>query len=69
MLGMMRNRAGRAVHQLAAAIGAAIIEPFGAGRAKSTFEAANERAGGFGWQIGAAAFAIGTHFQAHAAAS
>ena len=69
MLGMMLNRAGRAIHQLAAAIGAAIIKPFGAGGAKSAFETANKRTGGFGWQIGAAALAIGAHFQAHAAAS
>ena len=69
MLGMMLNRAGRAIHQLAAAIGAAIIKPFGAGRTIGAFKAANKRAGVFGWQIGAAALAIGAHFQAHAAAS
>ena len=59
----MLNRPRWSIHQLAAAIGAAIIERLGAGGAERAFEAADERAGGFGWQIGAAALAIGAHFK------
>ena len=51
------------VQQLAAAIGAAFVQLVGASGAKGAFEAANERTGGLGRQISAAAFAIGAHFK------
>src|SRR3990167_2044515 len=52
-----------AIHQLAAAIGAAVVKLLGAGSAKGAFEAANEGTGRIGGKIHAAALAIGTHFK------
>ncbi len=57
------------VHQFTAAIGAAIIQCFGTGRAKSAFERTDESAGSLGGKISAAAFAIRAHFQHQPAAS
>src|SRR5688572_5613802 len=59
---------GRAVHQLAAAVGAAVIERFGAIGAKSALEAADERAGRLGRQVRPATLAIGAHLEHQAAA-
>jgi hypothetical protein len=59
----------RAVHQLTAAVRAAIVERFRAWRAERAFEAADERARRLGRQVCAAAFAIRPHFQHQAAAS
>jgi hypothetical protein len=55
--------AGGTVHQFALAIGAAIIEVFGAFGAEGAFHRTDEGAGGFGGKLGAAVFAIGAHFQ------
>ena len=60
---MVRRCPRGPVQQLAAAIGAALVELVGALGAEGAFEAADKRAGGFGWQVGAAAFAIGAHFK------
>ena len=60
---MMRHRPRGPVQQLAAAIGAALVELVGASGAKGAFEAADKCTGGFGRQISAAAFAIGAHFK------
>lgn len=53
----------RPIDQLAAAIGAKLVERIGAFGAESAFERADERAGLIGGQIDAAAFAIGAHFE------
>ncbi len=53
----------RPIEQFAPAIGAALVEVFGAIGAKGAFEAANEGAGILCRQIHAAAFAIGAHFK------
>ena len=60
---MVRHRARGPVQQLAAAIGAALVELVGALGAEGAFEAADKCSGGFGRQISAAAFAIGAHFK------
>lgn len=53
----------RAVHQLAAAIGATVVEILGAFGAEGAFERADERAGRVGGQARTAGFAIGAHFE------
>jgi hypothetical protein len=60
---MQRLGPARAVHEFAAAIGAEVVERFGAFGAEGAFEAADEGTGRFGREIPAAALAIGTHFQ------
>ena len=51
------------VHQLAAAIRAAIVERLCALRAEGAFERADKSACLVGRKIGAAAFAVGAHFE------
>ena len=63
-----RTHPCRSVEQFAAAIGAAVIERFGAFRAEGAFERADERARCLRRKVGAAAFAIGAHFE-HGAGS
>ncbi len=58
-----RAGAGRPVHQLAAAIGAAIVERVGAFGAEGAFERTDERPRRGGGQVDAAAFAIGAHVE------
>ena len=60
---MMRRCPRGPVQQLAAAVGAAFVQLVRASGAEGAFEAADKCAGGFGWQVGAAAFAIGAHFK------
>src|SRR3546814_10411600 len=55
--------AQRAVEQIAAAIGAALVELVGAVGATGALERADEGAVDIGGQIAAAAFAIGSPFQ------
>ena len=59
----------RAVHQLAAAIGAAVVQvPRRNSAQKVAFERTDERTGGgIGWQACTAVFAIGAHFEGHGA--
>jgi hypothetical protein len=63
MTGERFANSGRAVHQLAAAIGAAIVQHLGTRRAEGAFEGADERARFVGGQVRATAFAVGTHFK------
>ena len=60
---MVPHGARRTIDQFAAAIGAEIVERFGATRAEGAFEAADERAGSLGWQVAAATLAIGPHLK------
>ena len=60
---MMRQRPRGPVQQLAAAAGAAFVQLVRAGRAEGAFKAADKCTGGFGWQVHAAALAIGAHFK------
>ena len=60
---MVLDRARGPVQQFAAAIWAALVQLVGASGANGALKAANERTGGFGRQISAAAFAIGAHFK------
>ena len=60
---MVRRCPRGPVQQLAAAIGAALVELVGALGAEGAFEAADKCTGGFGQQVRAAAFAIGSHFK------
>lgn len=59
----MPLRPRRTVDQLAAAVGAYIVEGFGARRAESAFEAADEGAGRLGREVRAATLAIGAHLE------
>ncbi len=59
----------RPVDEFAAAICAHVIQRIGTLGAIGTLERADERAGGFGGKVRAAAFAIGAHFQSHYAAA
>ena len=68
MIGQRLADAGRAVHQLAGAVGASIVQRLGARRAEGAFERADERAGRIRRQVRAAALAIGVHPQHQAAA-
>ena len=61
--------ARRPIEQFAAAIGAMLIEIVGALRAEGAFERADERTTVIGREIGAAAFAVGAHFEHVAACS
>ena len=60
---MVRRCPRGPVQQLAAAIGTTLVELVGASGAKGAFEAADKCTGGFGQQVRAAAFAIGSHFK------
>ena len=60
---MQRLGPAWAVHQFAAAIGAAIIEQVRAFGAEGALERTDERAGRFGGQVRAAALAIGAHLK------
>ena len=60
---MQRLGARWAVHQLAAAVGAAVIQILGAFGAEGTFERADEGAGRFGGKADTAHLAIGAHFE------
>jgi hypothetical protein len=55
MTGERIAHAGGTIHQLAAAIGAAIVQHLGTRRAEGAFEGADERARFVGGQVGAAA--------------
>ena len=65
---MVVFRPRRPVQQLAAAIGAALVERVSALRAVGAFKAADEGAGEFGRQVAAAALAVRAHLQHQAAA-
>ena len=60
---MMRQRPRGPVQQLAAAIGAALIQLVGASGAKGAFEAADKCTGGLSRQVGAATLAVRAHFK------
>ena len=63
MLGEIGLRPRGPIHQLAPAIGTAIVKRLGTRCAKGAFERTDERPGRRGGQVGAATFTISAHFE------